>query len=158
MKKLIVQGAAILLLFFTIWFALSQIDWINIFKINQVTDKTEEKLGDKLWEVIQQSEKEIRNARVVNSVDSIINHVCKENNIDREKLKIHILENSDINAFALPNGHLIIYSGLIVNSDNQEELAGVICHEIAHIELNHIMKKLVKERVLFSLKKLYHII
>ena len=31
------------------------------------------------------------------------------------------------------------------NSDSQEELVGVICHEIAHIELNHVMKKLVKE-------------
>jgi predicted Zn-dependent protease len=40
---------------------------------------------------------------------------------------------------------LIIYSGLILNSDNQEELSGVICHEIAHIELDHVMKKLVKE-------------
>jgi predicted Zn-dependent protease len=145
MKKLIFQGASILLLFFIIWLALSQVDWINIFQINQVTDKTEEKLGDKIWEVIQQSEKEIRNVHVVNSVDSIINHVCKENNIAREKLNVHILENSDINAFALPNGHLIIYSGLILNADNEEELAGVICHEIAHIELNHIMKKLVKE-------------
>ena len=51
----------------------------------------------------------------------------------------------EINAFALPNGHLVIYSGLILNADNQDELAGVICNEIAHIELNHVMKKLTKE-------------
>jgi predicted Zn-dependent protease len=34
---------------------------------------------------------------------------------------------------------------LIKNADNEEELAGVICHEIGHIELNHVMKKLLKE-------------
>ncbi|MBP9689255.1 MAG: M48 family metallopeptidase [Bacteroidia bacterium] len=45
----------------------------------------------------------------------------------------------------MPGGHLIIYSGLIQNADNQEELSGVICHEIAHIQLSHVMKKLVKE-------------
>ena len=56
-----------------------------------------------------------------------------------------MLNKDEINAFALPSGHLIVYSGLIINSDNQEELIGVICHEIAHIELNHVMKKLVKE-------------
>jgi predicted Zn-dependent protease len=56
-----------------------------------------------------------------------------------------VLNNDEINAFALPNGHLIVYSGLILNSDNQEELIGFICHEIAHIALNHIMKRLVKE-------------
>ena len=82
---------------------------------------------------------------VVNSVDSIVTAICTANKIDRESIKIHILNKDEINAFALPHGHLIVYTGLIVNSDNQEELTGVICHEIAHIENNHVMKKLVKE-------------
>lgn len=50
-----------------------------------------------------------------------------------------------MNAFSLPDGHLIVFSGLILNSDSPEELAGVVGHELAHIELNHVMKKLVKE-------------
>jgi beta-barrel assembly-enhancing protease len=145
MKKPIIQGLLTILLFFGTWFALTQFDWMYIFKVQQVTDKTEQKLGELFWEVFKKSEKEIRNTYVVNSVDSIVTQICKANKIDRDKLKIHVLNNDDINAFALPNGHLIIYSGLIFNSDNQEELAGVICHEIAHIELNHVMKKLVKE-------------
>ena len=145
MKKPIIQGLITILLFFGTWYTLTQIDWMKIFKVQQVTDKTEQKLGELFWEVFKKSEKEIKNTHVVNSVDSIVTHICKANKIDRSKLKIHVLDKDDINAFALPNGHLIIYSGLILDSDNQEELAGVICHEIAHIELNHVMKKLVKE-------------
>jgi len=145
MKKPIIQGLITILLFFVTWFTLTQIDWMKIFKVQKVTDKTEQKLGELFWEVFKKSEKEIKNTHVVNSVDSIVTHICKANKIDRSKLKIHVLEKDDINAFALPNGHLIIYSGLILNSENQEELAGVICHEIAHIELNHVIKKLIKE-------------
>lgn len=145
MKKPIIQGLITILLFFGTWYALTQIDWMKIFKVQQVTDKTEQKLGELFWEVFKKSEKEIKNTHVVNSVDSIVTHICKANKIDRRKLKIHILNKDDINAFALPNGHLIIYSGLILHSNNQEELTGVICHEIAHIELNHVMTKLVKE-------------
>ncbi|MBM3455808.1 MAG: M48 family metallopeptidase [Bacteroidetes bacterium] len=145
MKKSFIQGLITIFLFFATWYALTQINWMNIFKVQQVTDKTEQKLGELFWEVFKKSEKEIKNAHVVNSVDSVITHICIANKIDRSKLKIHVLDKDDINAFALPNRHLIIYSGLILNSDNQEELAGVICHEIAHIELNHVMKKLVKE-------------
>lgn len=145
MKKPIIQGLITILLFFGTWYALTQIDWLKIFKVQQVTDKTEQKLGELFWEVFKKSEREIKNTHVVNSVDSVVTHICNANKIDRSKLKIHVLDKDDINAFALPNGHLIIYSGLILNSDNQEELAGVICHEIAHIELNHVMKKLVKE-------------
>jgi predicted Zn-dependent protease len=145
MKKPIIQGLITILLFFGTWYVLTQIDWMKIFKVQQVTDKTEQKLGELFWEVFKKSEKEVINTLVVNSVDSIVTQVCKTNKIDRSKLKIHILDKEDINAFALPNGHLIIYSGLILNSDNQEELVGIVCHEIAHIELNHVMKKLVKE-------------
>lgn len=145
MKKPIIQGLITILIFFGTWYALTQVDWIKIFKVEQVTDNTEQKLGELFWEVFKKSEKEIRNTHVVNSIDSIVTQICSANKIDRNKLKIHVLNKDDINAFALPNGHLIIYSGLILNSDNQEELAGVICHEIAHIELNHVMKKLVKE-------------
>lgn len=78
-------------------------------------------------------------------LDSIITRICKSNNIERTKIKVHVIKNDEINAFALPSGFLIIYSGLISNANNPEELAGVISHEIAHIELNHVMKKLVKE-------------
>lgn len=145
MKKTIIQGALSILLFFGTWFVLTKINWVKVFKVQKVTDKTEKKLGDLFWELFQQTEKENKNPFVVNSVDSIVNRICIANKIDREFIKVHILNKGDINAFALPNGHLIVYSGLITNSDNQEQLSGVICHEIAHINLNHVMKKLVKE-------------
>jgi predicted Zn-dependent protease len=145
MKKAILQGIISILLFFGTWFVLTKIDWVTVLKVQKVTDKTEEKLGELFWNIFQQTEKENKNPFVVNSIDSIVTQICTANNIDREFIKVHILTKDDINAFALPNGHLIVYSGLIINSDNQEELSGVICHEIAHINLNHVMKKLVKE-------------
>ncbi len=145
MKRTIIQGTITVVLFFGTWFGLNHIDWVSVFKVQQVTDKTEQKLGELFWEVFKKTEKEITNELVINSMDSIVTLICKSNNIDREKIKVHILNKDEINAFALPNGHLIVFSGLILNSDNQEELAGVISHEIAHIELNHVMKKLVKE-------------
>lgn len=145
MKKIIVQGVITILLFFGTWFALTQIDLINVFKVQKITNTTEQKLGDFIWETFKKTEKENKNIHVTNSIESIVNQICKSNKIDRETIKIHVLNNDEINAFALPNGHLIVYSGLILNSDNQEELTGVICHEIAHIELNHVMKTLVKE-------------
>lgn len=145
MKKIIIQGGITVLLFFGMWFALTQIDWVKIFNVQQVTDKTEQKLGELFWEVIKKTENENTNAHIVNAIDSIVTHICESNEIDRIKVKVHVLNKDEVNAFALPNGHLIVYSGLIINSDKQEELTGVICHEIAHIELNHVMRKLVKE-------------
>lgn len=145
MKKTIIQGLIIIGSFFLTWFVLTKIDWVKVFIVQKVTDKTEEKLGDLFWKIFQKSEKENKDPFVLSSVDSIITKICTANKIEKELIKVHILNKDHINAFSLPNGYLIIYSGLIVNADNQEELSGVICHEIAHIELNHVMKKLVKE-------------
>ena len=145
MKKVFIQGFLIMFIFFGSWFALAQIDWSNVFKVEEVNNNTEEKVGELFWEYVKKSEKELTNKLVINSIDSIVTHICISNKIERTKLKIHVINKSEINAFALPDGHLIINSGLISNSDNQEELAGVICHEIAHIELNHVIKKLIKE-------------
>lgn len=143
MRKAVRQGIITVLLFFGTWFVLSKIDWVGAFKVQKIADQTEQKLGELIWEVLKKENNE--NTHVLRSIDSIVAHICEANSIDVEKIKIHILNNDDINAFALPNGHLIVYSGLILNSDNQDEVIGVISHEIAHIELNHVMKKLVKE-------------
>lgn len=145
MKKTMIHGFVLTALFFSTWLVLAQIDWIGIFKIQKASDKTEEKLGEIFWEVFQKSEVENNNTFVVSSVDSIVSKICSANEIDRKSIKLHIIEKDDINAFALPDGHLVVYSGLILKSENQEELSGVICHEIAHIQLKHVMQKLVKE-------------
>jgi predicted Zn-dependent protease len=145
MKKVFIQGLTIVALFFSSWLILNQIDWIHLFKIEQNTQETEKKLGELFLENFTTNESENKNTFLVTSIDSIANKICTANNIDRESLKIHIINKDDVNAFALPDGHLIIYSGLIIHSENPEALSGVICHEIVHIQKNHIMKKLVKE-------------
>ena len=145
MKKTIIQGLITVVLFFATLFALQQVNWVSVFRVQKLTDKTEEKLGDLFWDVFKKTGKENKDSFVNNSVDSLVTKICSANNIDREKIKLHILDKDEINAFALPDGHLIVFTGLILNSESPEELSGVIGHEIAHIQLNHVMKKLVKE-------------
>ncbi len=145
MKKSLFQGLVVVALFFSTWFVLNQIDWMSIFKVEEITEKTKEKLGELFVEIIKDTEKENKNQYGLNSLDTIVNRICTRNDIDRNNVVVHVIEKDEVNAFALPNGHIVIYSGLILESDNQEELCGVICHEIAHIECNHVMEKLIKE-------------
>lgn len=145
MKRIIFQALLLIALFFCTWFLLQQNDWMKTFKVEETSNKLEQKLGNFFWDIIKKSKKENTNQLLVNSIDSIVTKICTANQIDRSQIKVHVIESEEINAFALPNGHLIIYSGLILAAQNQEALCGVIGHEIAHIELSHIMKKLIKE-------------
>ena len=145
MGKVTIRLAIIVALFFATLTILKQVDWMTILNVEQLTSSTEEKLGELLWNIIDQQEIEISDEEILIIVDSLTSHICSYNNIDRSQIKLHLINRNEINAYALPDNHLVIFSGLILGTENEAELCGVICHEIAHMEKDHVSKKLIKE-------------
>ena len=144
-SKTIIQGLAILIFFFGMFFGLSRIDFVSLFDIQKRTTSIESNIGDLIWNQIQDTEEVVIDDTIVKTLDKLLLPICKANAIERDSLKVHIINNDEINAFALPNSHLVVYTGLIEGCKKQEALQGVLGHEIAHIENNHVMKKLSKE-------------
>jgi beta-barrel assembly-enhancing protease len=145
MKRILIEGLLIIVMFLGSWFLLNQINWMKVFGVETMTQKTEQKLGDKLWEWFQKTDHEVTDTVILNSVDSLLTRICQNNNIDKSILKLHILQNPEVNAMALPGSHLVMFTGLLAETQNPEELCGVLCHEMAHIKLNHVTQKLIKE-------------
>ncbi len=143
--KTIFKGLSILVVFFGMWLLIAQIDFVTFFKINQAQNATENKIGDVIWDEIKATEDIIVNDSITKTIDKLLKPLCKENGIERDSLKVHIIQKDEVNAFALPDNHLVVYTGLIEASKNESALIGVLGHEIAHIENNHVMKKLSKE-------------
>lgn len=50
----------------------------------------------------------------------------------------YLVNHPAVNAFALPGGYVFIHTGLLLKADTEEELAGVIAHEIGHVTARHI--------------------
>lgn len=63
----------------------------------------------------------------------------------RYRYEFHVVEDEAINAFALPGGVIVVHSGLIKAAKRPEELAGVLAHEVQHVELRHSLHAMVKE-------------
>ena len=59
-------------------------------------------------------------------------------------LHVNLLENSELNAFAVPGGYITFHSGLILATDTESELASVVGHEIAHLSQRHLPRLLAK--------------
>ena len=57
--------------------------------------------------------------------------------------EFYIVNNPQLNAFALPGGYVTIHSGLILKAESAEELLGVLAHEIIHITEQHGMRNIV---------------
>ncbi len=58
-------------------------------------------------------------------------------------LHFHLMEDPTLNAFALPGGHVVLHTGLVLAADRPEEVAGVLAHEIAHAQLRHGFQSVV---------------
>ena len=145
MKKVLVQGVSLVGFFLAFWLMMRQVDWVALLRIERVSSETEEKLGELLWDVFKKGDKEITEEWMVQSIDSIVTRLCEANDLDREHFQVHLLQKTEVNAFALPAGHLVIQTGLIQDCQSPEELAGVIGHEMAHIVQRHVMQKLIRE-------------
>lgn len=63
----------------------------------------------------------------------------------RFRYEFHIADDPAINAFAMPGGVVVVHTGLINAVKRPEELAGVLAHEVQHVELRHSLKALIKE-------------
>jgi beta-barrel assembly-enhancing protease len=95
---------------------------------------------------------EITNSAVVNSDPYISIYLgnIKDNLENAANLPfpvvLTIIESTAVDAFTTPGGYVYLTTGLIGMSDKEEEVAGVLAHEFAHIAKRHIAKRLEKEK------------
>lgn len=145
MGKIILQLLVLVGLFLATWFGLSQIDFIGPDGLDKFSRSSERKLGELILESVRKDNETVTNARINSVIDSIGRRLCDANGIQYDSIKVYVVVNPDINAFTLPDQNMVIFTGLIAQSRNAEEVAGVMAHEIGHMEKNHVMKKLLKE-------------
>ncbi|SNT12669.1 Peptidase family M48 [Noviherbaspirillum humi] len=63
----------------------------------------------------------------------------------RYRYQWFVAQDSEVNAFAAPGGVVVVNAGLIAKAARPEELAGVLAHEVSHVERRHSMQGLVKK-------------
>lgn len=60
------------------------------------------------------------------------------------RYQFHVANDAAVNAFAIPGGIIVVHTGLIASTRRPEELAGVLAHEVQHVEQRHSLQALVK--------------
>jgi Zn-dependent protease with chaperone function len=64
---------------------------------------------------------------------------------EKDAVKLFVLRRGDPNAFAMPGRRIVVFSGLIDRADNADMLAGVLAHEMGHVELRHPIRGLIHQ-------------
>ena len=89
---------------------------------------------------------EIKASSAVNKkASALLNEFVQNLKLDTSNFtpKLTVLDDGTVNAFALPGGNMMFYSGLIDKMESPEELAGVLGHEWGHVIKRHSVRQLV---------------
>ena len=79
----------------------------------------------------------VRDSQIEDYVNNIGQKLAANAGGPKFQYRFRVVNQSDINAFALPGGFIYLNRGIIENAKNEGEIAGVLAHEIAHSALRH---------------------
>jgi predicted Zn-dependent protease len=61
------------------------------------------------------------------------------------RMNLRVVDIDIVNAAALPGGNVVIFEELLSEADGPDEVAGVLAHEIAHVERRHVTQAMIRE-------------
>lgn len=124
------------LLLLIVW----QYDAVVTWVAGRIPISTEYKLGESVLASLTAQKSLVNKGIAVDAVKKIGDRLTKGS---AYKYQWHIADDPAINAFALPGGIVIINKGLIDKADSANEVAGVLAHEIQHVEQRHALKNMI---------------
>jgi predicted Zn-dependent protease len=103
----------------------------------------ETRMGQGYAQQVEKAAKLITDPVVTEYVNRIGQNIVKNSDC-KVPFTIKVIDTDEINAFALPGGFFYVNSGLILNADEESELAGVMAHETAHVCAHHMAKEMTR--------------
>ena len=120
-------------------------DDINIPELGSPADAVlsksqEAQIGRAIMRSIRMSGMVVEDPQVNEYINDVGHRLAAQTNEGGHEFTFFVVDDPRIHAFALPGGYIGIHTGLIDASRNEDELAGVIAHEIAHVTQRHIAR------------------
>jgi beta-barrel assembly-enhancing protease len=110
---------------------------------NWYSTDSEIKMGKGYADEIEKSTRMITDPVVTEYVNRVGQNIVKNSDC-KVPFTIKVIDSDEINAMALPGGFFYVNSGLILNADEEAELAGVMAHEVAHVCAHHAAREMTR--------------
>ena len=121
----------------------------RVFKIfpNFVSLEKEIELGAEVAKEFEQTARLMEDPVITEYVDRIGQDLVKHSDA-KVPFHIKVVDSDEVNAFAFPGGYFYVNKGLILEAENESELAGVMAHEISHVTARHATARMSKGQIL----------
>jgi predicted Zn-dependent protease len=105
--------------------------------------ETEIRIGREYAQMIDTTVKLVQDAVITEYVNRVGQNIVR-NSDAQVPFTIKVIDASEVNAFALPGGFFYVNSGLLLATDEEAELAGVMAHEVAHVAARHAVRQMTR--------------
>lgn len=112
-----------------------------------MSQKEEMALGEKSYKESLSQSKIITGTKDAIRIKTIGARIAKVANRNDFQWEFNLVEDEAVNAFCLPGGKVVVYTGILKMAKNDDQLATVISHEIAHALARHGAERMSQNMV-----------
>ena len=107
---------------------------------NLLTPLQEKRLGQAFMRYVRTSNQVIEDPLLADYIQKL-GHTLVQKGVDSGgDFHFFLVDDDQVNAFAGPGGHIGVYTGLVLTTQSESELAAVLAHEIAHVTQHHLKR------------------
>ncbi|WP_201787403.1 M48 family metalloprotease [Acinetobacter sp. NCu2D-2] len=104
--------------------------------VGLIDQQKEKIIGEKVYREVQAKMPVIQNPWLEDQLFSVFSHILSQTQL-QQPIGLLVINDPQINAFAVPGGLFALNLGLLNSAKNIDEVAGVMSHEIAHVTQRH---------------------
>jgi beta-barrel assembly-enhancing protease len=125
-----------------VWFGS---DLLVEWAVDRIPVEWEQKLGESAYRDFLRQQTVLKEGPAVATVNEITQRLTERISDNPYKFEISVVKSDVVNAFALPGGYVVVFTGLLQKAESGEEVAGVLSHELNHVLQRHGLDRMVKQ-------------
>ncbi|MFH1743345.1 MAG: M48 family metallopeptidase [bacterium] len=114
----------------------------GIGQFNLISETEEGRLGQELSQEISQQGEILNDAVVGEYISGIGKRLVAVSQRPDYPYQFYVIKKDEVNAFAIPGGHMYVQTGLILEAEREAEVAAVMGHELGHAERRHTTQQM----------------
>lgn len=135
-------GGIILAVVLGLWFGA---DLLVELAVDRIPVEWEQKLGESAYRDFLSRQEIVKEGLAVTAVEEMTHRLTEQILSNPYKFEVTVVKSDVVNAFALPGGYVVVFTGLMKKAESGEEVAGVLGHELNHVLQRHGLNRIVKQ-------------
>lgn len=112
--------------------------------IGAIPVSVDAQIGKAVFESMDLPGPRVTDPVVVDAVKDIIARLEPHAELKGLDFEVHVVDSAEVNAFCLPGGKIIVFTGLLKLSKSPEQVAGVLSHEMSHAIKRHGLRRVME--------------